>query len=173
MEKYESSFVRGMKEIGRKNPEKAFNLVIERLIRIEDAYRIQRQVIKKLLAKNGLKYSDLIDAKFKDDYKTLNPNDKKLFFKSSLWKNLRYKLLTERERKCALCGTRNPESSWHIDHIRPISLYPELATDQNNLQILCEDCNLGKSDTMPHKIIKIRKNGCIETNLDVAKEINK
>ncbi len=32
----------------------------------------------------------------------------------------------------------------HVDHIKPRSKYPDLALDINNLQILCESCNLGK-----------------------------
>jgi 5-methylcytosine-specific restriction endonuclease McrA len=34
----------------------------------------------------------------------------------------------------------------HVDHIKPKSKYPELALEYNNLQLLCEDCNLGKSN---------------------------
>jgi 5-methylcytosine-specific restriction endonuclease McrA len=35
----------------------------------------------------------------------------------------------------------------HVDHILPRSIYPEFALDIQNLQILCEDCNLAKSNT--------------------------
>jgi hypothetical protein len=31
-----------------------------------------------------------------------------------------------------------------VDHIKPIFTYPELALTENNLQVLCELCNLGK-----------------------------
>ena len=34
----------------------------------------------------------------------------------------------------------------HVDHIKPRSKYPELELDINNLQVLCEDCNIGKSN---------------------------
>lgn len=45
-----------------------------------------------------------------------------------------------------MCG-RSPSThkvAIHVDHIKPRSLYPELAYDKNNLQILCDDCNIGK-----------------------------
>jgi 5-methylcytosine-specific restriction endonuclease McrA len=34
----------------------------------------------------------------------------------------------------------------HVDHIKPRSLFPLLAADPENLQVLCEDCNVGKSN---------------------------
>jgi 5-methylcytosine-specific restriction endonuclease McrA len=34
----------------------------------------------------------------------------------------------------------------HIDHIKPKSKFPDLALTEENLQILCRDCNLGKSN---------------------------
>jgi 5-methylcytosine-specific restriction endonuclease McrA len=34
----------------------------------------------------------------------------------------------------------------HIDHILPRSKYPELSLVFDNLQVLCESCNLGKSN---------------------------
>lgn len=45
-----------------------------------------------------------------------------------------------------MCG-RSPKIHGvviHVDHIKPRSKFPELALDVNNLQILCEDCNVGK-----------------------------
>ncbi|MCH7696168.1 MAG: HNH endonuclease [Proteobacteria bacterium] len=33
-----------------------------------------------------------------------------------------------------------------MDHIKPVSKYPELARDLNNLQVLCEDCNVSKGN---------------------------
>lgn len=33
-----------------------------------------------------------------------------------------------------------------VDHIQPLSKYPELALVEDNLQVLCKDCNMGKSN---------------------------
>jgi 5-methylcytosine-specific restriction endonuclease McrA len=34
----------------------------------------------------------------------------------------------------------------HVDHIKPRSKYPKIELDINNLQILCDDCNIGKGN---------------------------
>ena len=72
---------------------------------------------------------------------------KKEFYKSSEWRQLRYLVLREQPRVCALCGRgKSHNLSLHVDHIRPRSQHPELELDIENLQILCEDCNFGKSN---------------------------
>lgn len=46
---------------------------------------------------------------------------------------------------CRLCRARIDEPSQaHVDHILPISKYPEKECDGDNLQILCATCNLRK-----------------------------
>jgi hypothetical protein len=40
------------------------------------------------------------------------------------------------------CGAK--DGAPHIDHIKPRSKYPELELDEDNLQVLCKDCNYGK-----------------------------
>ena len=69
------------------------------------------------------------------------------FYKSREWRSLRIKALVNQGRKCCLCG-RTPKDGiiLHVDHIKPRSNYPELELSLSNLQILCEDCNLGKSN---------------------------
>ena len=32
-----------------------------------------------------------------------------------------------------------------MDHIKPVSKFPKLRLAESNLQVLCEDCNMGKS----------------------------
>ena len=67
------------------------------------------------------------------------------FYDSRDWQELRYKALKKYGRKCSCCGKTQADGAvLHVDHIKPRSKYPELALDINNLQILCEDCNLGK-----------------------------
>lgn len=60
------------------------------------------------------------------------------------WIKIRYAVFLRDGKRCALCGIEN--GRLHIDHIKPMSRYPELAWDIKNLQVLCEACNLGKSD---------------------------
>lgn len=70
------------------------------------------------------------------------------FYHSDEWRMLRVRVLEKYECKCMMCG-RSPKDHKiiiHVDHIKPISKYPELCLDFNNLQLLCEDCNIGKSN---------------------------
>jgi len=55
----------------------------------------------------------------------------------------RQRILARYGHRCAMCGaTENLE----IDHIKPVSLYPELAFDEDNVQILCHECHRLKSN---------------------------
>lgn len=72
--------------------------------------------------------------------------DSECFYRSKEWRKLRTRVLEKYECKCMMCG-RSPKDHGiviHIDHIKPRSKHPELSLDFDNLQILCEDCNLGK-----------------------------
>jgi 5-methylcytosine-specific restriction endonuclease McrA len=69
------------------------------------------------------------------------------FFGSREWLELRYSVLRKSSWKCMSCNRdRKDGIKLHVDHIKPRSKYPELALDINNLQVLCEDCNVGKSN---------------------------
>jgi hypothetical protein len=66
------------------------------------------------------------------------------FYTQPAWLKLRYEAFKINGRACQVC--RSTEVKLHVDHIKPRSKYPELALDINNLQILCEPCNLGKGN---------------------------
>lgn len=73
------------------------------------------------------------------------PADK--FYASAKWKEVRYIALQQGGGKCCLCGGMARDGlQLHVDHIKPRSLFPELAYQLSNLQILCGDCNIGKSN---------------------------
>ena len=60
---------------------------------------------------------------------------------------LRFKVLKRDNFSCVQCGAspaKNPEIVLHIDHIKPWSKGGE--TEISNLQTLCQNCNLGKSN---------------------------
>jgi 5-methylcytosine-specific restriction endonuclease McrA len=69
------------------------------------------------------------------------------WYLSDAWKKLRYQAIVKYGNRCKCCG-RGPKDgvSIHVDHIRPKSLWPSLALNIDNLQILCSDCNLGKGN---------------------------
>lgn len=69
-------------------------------------------------------------------------------------KSLRYDVLTRDKYKCVMCGrspSTNPNIELHIDHIVPYSLGGETVID--NLQTLCSDCNLGKSNKKDQTLV--------------------
>ena len=64
---------------------------------------------------------------------------------------LRFKVMARDHFKCCNCGkspATDPSVVLHIDHIYPYSKGGE--TIMENLQTLCSDCNLGKSDLVFH-----------------------
>lgn len=69
-------------------------------------------------------------------------------YKSEAWRRLRYDVLKEQGGVCQLCGRgRKHGVVLHVDHIIPLSVDWSKRLDRNNLQVLCEDCNLGKSNS--------------------------
>lgn len=72
--------------------------------------------------------------------------EKKEFYESWMWKELRFKILQKYNATCLLCGASSRDAKICVDHIRPISLYWSKRFDLDNLQTLCEDCNKGKSN---------------------------
>ncbi len=69
------------------------------------------------------------------------------FYESREWRELRYKALKEHGAKCQCCGSSPADGiRLHVDHIKPRSKFPALQLVLSNLQVLCADCNLGKSN---------------------------
>ncbi|WP_282048419.1 HNH endonuclease [Sulfitobacter mediterraneus] len=58
--------------------------------------------------------------------------------------SLRFELLKEADHRCRSCGASAAEVSLHIDHILPVSKGG--SSKKSNLQVLCANCNLGRSD---------------------------
>lgn len=65
------------------------------------------------------------------------------FYKTKKWLSLRYKVIERYGRECMSCGS---SENIQVDHIKPRSKYPDLELDFDNMQILCSDCNMGKSN---------------------------
>jgi len=70
------------------------------------------------------------------------------FLRSPEWKELRARALKlYGDANCMRCGVeftkrRRP----NVDHVKPRKLFPELALDINNLQVLCGRCNKKKAN---------------------------
>jgi len=64
---------------------------------------------------------------------------------------LRYRILEMARFRCVACGSSSNDGvTLHIDHIIPVSRGG--SSDESNLQVLCQPCNLGKSDMMPRQM---------------------
>lgn len=61
------------------------------------------------------------------------------------WRRLREQVLRE-EPVCRWCRSR---PSTVVDHILPLSRYPELAHDRTNLTGSCQPCNSSKHNRVP------------------------
>lgn len=74
------------------------------------------------------------------------PSDK--FYATPEWSRLRYSVLVDRGNSCECCG-RSPKNGVviHVDHVKPRSIFPEYALSKENLQVLCDQCNIAKSNT--------------------------
>lgn len=69
------------------------------------------------------------------------------FYRSDEWRAVRYIALKAADGACQCCGARGSKHApLHVDHIKPRSKFPELSLVAANLQVLCRDCNLGKSN---------------------------
>lgn len=80
--------------------------------------------------------------------------------KANEWKKLRYKVLKNSNGICSACGaTAHDGAKLHVDHIKPKKHYPELAFQEDNLQVLCADCNIGKGTKDTTDWRKRLKNG--------------
>jgi len=63
------------------------------------------------------------------------------FYNSKRWKLIKEQVYKTHAHLCPVCGS---EENLRVDHIKPIRHYPALIDDMNNLQILCNECNLEK-----------------------------
>ena len=69
------------------------------------------------------------------------------FLSSYEWRKTRMIALKRYGARCMCCGaTPATGAVMNVDHIKPRKLYPSLALDVENLQILCGACNHGKGN---------------------------
>lgn len=69
------------------------------------------------------------------------------FLSSYEWRKTRMIALKKYGARCMCCGaTPATGAVMNVDHIKPRKLYPSLALDVENLQILCNVCNHGKGN---------------------------
>ena len=70
-----------------------------------------------------------------------------LIERSKMSDSIRYDVLRRDNYKCRICGASAEDGAkLHVDHIIPVSKGGK--TELNNLQTLCERCNMGKSNKL-------------------------
>lgn len=69
------------------------------------------------------------------------------FLSSFEWRRVRMVALKKYGPVCMCCGASPSTGAvMNVDHIKPRKLFPQLALDVDNLQILCSPCNHGKGN---------------------------
>jgi len=71
---------------------------------------------------------------------------RKDFYSSAQWRNSRgrYEALKRAGGRCEACGASGKGVKLCVDHIKPVRKYWELRFAEENMQVLCDGCNLGK-----------------------------
>jgi len=119
---------------------KRLNLLVKRNKISPDPHR--ERLINQLAYRLNIP-DPLVTAVKPEPKKVFNVPERTIFYDSREWQVLRYSVLRKYGRKCMACS--KTEGQMHVDHIKPRSRYPELELNFDNLQVLCRDCNMGKS----------------------------
>lgn len=82
-----------------------------------------------------------------------DPNKRKSFYASWEWRRLRMEALKRHGHRCQSCGATTEDITIYgakirlvVDHILPLGKHWELRLDPENVQVLCDECNMGKGD---------------------------
>ena len=79
--------------------------------------------------------------------KPIHPATGDDFLQTYEWRRLRMEALKKYGARCQCCGaTPATGAVMNVDHIKPRRLFPGLALDLANLQVLCGECNHGKGN---------------------------
>lgn len=83
---------------------------------------------------------------FIKNYSNVNPASDD-FLSTFEWKAVRMMAIKKYRPICQCCGASAKTGAViHVDHIKPRKIFPNLALELSNLQILCSDCNAGKGN---------------------------
>ena len=105
-----------------------------------------RKSLEKNATDSAMSGIRILDRAWIELRKTPNAMDSG-FLLSKAWKRIRLKALMLHGRRCQCCGASVDDGAvLNVDHIKPRSLFPELALNINNLQVLCGECNEGKGN---------------------------
>jgi len=119
------------------------NLEIAAELRANQAKRIEKKQ-KIRIKKDVTKERRFNEQTPRSNNPFVGSND---FLQSYEWRKIRMEVLLAQGRRCQCCGaTPATGAIMNVDHIKPRRLFPELALDISNLQVLCHECNHGKGN---------------------------
>jgi len=73
------------------------------------------------------------------------------------WLTVRKQILLEQDYTCQVCSLREPDIM-EVNHKLERSVYPELAHDKNNMEVLCPNCHRRKTNLF----LKSKKDICLQ-----------
>jgi rubredoxin len=95
-----------------------------------------------IIQHKGSSYLEWVDIKPKPEQK---PEPEPEIKRKPIKPSLRFEILKRDNYRCQMCGaTAKDGATLEIDHIQPVSKGGSNSPD--NLQVLCRDCNAGKSN---------------------------
>lgn len=102
--------------------------------------------------KNIFKFGNLTPSEIEERHIVASLSSE-VFYRSGLWKAFKSKVFKKFQNGCFKCGFNK---DLEIIHIKPRSIYPELAFDPSNIKIICASCIVIKEPIAPK--IKVRRN---------------
>jgi hypothetical protein len=87
--------------------------------------------------------------------------EKSEFYKSWDWTTLRKEVINEFGPRCQCCGSTPKDKTVSdenvrivVDHVKPLHYYWSMRLERSNLQVLCQECNMGKGawDETDHRV---------------------
>ena len=79
---------------------------------------------------------------------------------------IRERVLAKYNNRCSYCGCELTDKTMQIDHLKPRSIFQNLANDESNYMPSCRDCNFNKSTfdlEVFRKIIAALPNRIVQT----------
>ena len=112
-----------------------------------------REEIKKNKRREKIKAAKLRQKKSKTNHQVQQTRVRGIhtstdaFLQTYEWRKVRMEALKKYGARCQCCGATPAHGAvMNVDHIKPRKIFPHLALDINNLQILCHECNHGKGN---------------------------
>lgn len=136
----------------RPEPDEPFITALRRITgTIRAKTGMQRKMARKAAGVSGTNKGKKPNKAKKAKASKPSKESRESFYKSWEWRELRMVVLKKYGRRCMCCGATPDDVAIDgspvrivVDHIKPLSLHWELRLSPNNLQVLCDECNMGK-----------------------------